>query len=600
MSYFNKVKIGQAASDYSKFDLSSDTLTTTDIGEISVVHCFDCIIGDKYKIETRQFARTAPLVQPTFAEIVQRSLKVFVPYYQIADDADAFLSGQDFFGGVKARGRWFRQANLDGFIWRGYYTDIISSSTTSSSLRRVTAAAEIKDINDYYTRYLVYPRNVFIHEGQNNTRTFFKLTSSGKTLYKLLRCLGYDVNKHVYFGSTRPEGQVTVNAQDKLNLYPLLCYMKAYADLILPNAFYSTSPLVGFLHKVKSGSSDLVSASGVVDASSLYDALITCFRVYYDSDYFTTSWQKPNSPLSSVMPTGTTSFSDSDNDVTLSSDSTSNKLTLGSTLSATQLNFLRSFDNFVRRNNLVGFRDYNAVYARYGLKPSELRSNYCYPLDISGSQLNVGDVTSTSQTEEVPLGGYAGKAFQNDNQNLSFECKDFGFYLHIAWITVKPVYFQGLRRHVLKVDPLDFYQPEFDGAGPMAISKREINSQFKNEVFGFTERYNDYRFALSTITGDFELDEQQWAWHAGRDFLNDFSTVPAPQSNALLSYDQDAAGNTEYDRIFVTENVSEGDDFDHFYQIWHHDVSALRKIKNLSQAVNLGFGNIDVSRNGSV
>lgn len=418
-------------------------------------------------------------------------------------------------------------------------------------------------------------------------------------IYKLFRSLGYDFSRSLDF--TRTVNNVVVpnvNSQSRLSAFPLLGYLKAFADLLLPSSRYQTSTVLKVLRGIKCADSSYVEPSGLVKIDPIVAALNEVLVAYYDSDYFTSSWQSPNSPLSSISATTTRPLLDEDNDVNLHSDSISNRLTLGETLSQTQLKFLRGFDNFCRRNNLVGFREFNAVYARYGIKPSEMKSNYCQLIDIDNMRLNVGDVTSTAQTDDTLLGSYAGKAFQAGEKTIEVECKDFGIFLQIAYITVKPIYFQGIRKHCLRVDPFDFYQPEFDGVGPAPISKRELNSQLPDEVFGFTERYNDYRFAQSNIYGDFELDELMWPWHTGRYFQP--NETPVAQSDNMLTYGKDAFGNSEYDRIFAVENANVGSDADHFYQTWTFNVSALRKMKNINQALDLGLGNIQLDRNGSV
>lgn len=591
MKYPGTVKVGQAATDYSKFNLDSDTLTTTDIGEINLIHNLECIVGDKIKVDYRLFGRCAPLVFPTYGTIRQRVLSVFVPYYLIADDADSYLSGLNYFGGQRSMPRYFRQYMLDQMFYGKSYTGTPSGESTYMVPLSQNEVTEILKLTEL-------PRYVYTVIKSDNSKMYFKFNRSGKTLYKIFRSLGYDINRVVNFSPTRPEGNPAVNSQDKLSAYPILCYMKAYADLILPSAFYQTSSLLSYLHKCKLGDSYACSSVGLINMDNFVPALHQCLKVYYDSDYFTSAWQKPNSPLSTLMPTSVTSVSDTDNKVELTSDTTSNNLTLGAQLSQTQLKFLRSFDNFVRRNNLVGFREFNAVYSRFGIKPSEIKSNYCEIIDLTNSPLNVGDVTATAQTDDTLLGSYAGKAFQNNEDHVEFEAKDFGMFLQIAWITVTPIYYQGLRKQVLRVDPLDFYQPEFDGVGPAPISKREINSQVKNEVYGFTERFNDYRFSQSNILGDFDLDELMLPWHTGRVFSSSF--IPAAQSDNMITYTIDGSGNTQYSRLFATENVPGGNVYDHFYQIWHFEVTAFRKMKNFNEALDLGVGSIRLDRNGSV
>ncbi len=594
MSIFSTINIGQAATDYSKFDLSNNVMNTLDFAQIIPINSIECNIGDKFTYDFNSFTRVAPMVFPTFGEIGMRSIIAYVPYYTIADDVDSFLSGITHFGGSPASGRFFTQADIDTLFWGSIYNPSITDSTQSPYLRPCTPD-EKTYIESIISSGKDLPKRFFKHTGiaPHPGSNYFTFKWQGKYLYKILRSLGYDVSQFLDFSNDKnPSGKSSL----VLNAYPILCYFKMYADLMLPTAYYQTSPLLALLHGIKSKNPDFVNSAGFINNSKVHEVLNILTKVFYDSDYFTSAWQSPNSPLSSALPSVTT-FTDTKNNVQLSADDVSNKLTIqDSKLSQRQLSFLRSFDNFVRRNNLVGYREFNAIYARYGIKASEMKSNYCQLLDIRNLDLNVGDVTSTSQTDGTVLGSYAGKGFINGGSSINFECKDFGMLVHMIQLYVKPVYFQGIRKRCLRKDAFDFYQPEFDGVGPQPISKVELNSAYNDLVFGYTERYNEYRFALDNIIGDFAIDENMHPWHTGRVF--DFKTSPVAQSDSFLRYGVDANGNSDYDRVFSTQNVD--NPFDHFYQVWHFKVSALRKMKNLSSAVDLGDGNIQLDRNGSV
>lgn len=591
MSIFSSVKVGQAASDYSKFDLSNNVMSTLDFAQIIPINSIECNIGDKFKYDFKSFTRVAPMVFPTFGDIGLRSVIAFVPYYTVSDDVDTFLSGITHFGGSPSSGRFFYQADLNTLFWGSIHNANISASTSSPYLRPCTEA-EKNAAREYIASGKDLPRRFFSWKGSAGDYGYYTFTWQGKYLYKILRSLGYDISQYLDFSTNNPSGKNKL----VLNAFPLLCYFKMYADLMLPTSYYQTSPLLALLHGIKSKNSDYVNSAGFINNTKVHEVLSILTKVFYDSDYFTTAWQSPNSPLSSALPSVTT-FDDTANHVDLEADSISNKMTiLGGTLSQTQLSFLRSFDNFVRRNNLVGYREFNAIYARYGIKPSEMKSNYCQLLDIRNLDLNVGDVTATSQSDGTVLGSYAGKGFINGGSSIDFECKDFGMIVHMIQLYVKPVYFQGIRKRCLRKDAFDFYQPEFDGVGPQPISQVELHSAHADTVFGYTERYNEYRYSLDNIIGDFAVDENMFPWHTGRVF--DYKSSPVAQSDGFLRYGVDAKGNSEFDRVFSTQNVD--NPFDHFYQVWHFNVSALRKMKNISAALNLGVGNIQLDRNGSV
>lgn len=158
---------------------------------------------------------------------------------------------------------------------------------------------------------------------------------------------------------------------------------------------------------------------------------------------------------------------------------------------------------------------------------------------------------------------------------------------------------------VLRTEPLDIYNPEFDGLGADAISVGEYfanpidtdDPTYDDNTFGFTERYNSYRYARDMITGEFRNYHENAdmnVWHTGR-LLN-----KVRHDGYLLA--QNSAVNTmpqtesEYNRIF---NVTDGGN-DTFYLTANFEVSAVRPMMNLNQVVNLGEGNTVVPRNGNV
>lgn len=606
MSNISKVNIAPAATQSNKYVHKYNHFTTGDFGQVNLANSFECLIGDKHNYHYGLFSRVASMVFPTYGDIGVKSICTFVPYYLVADDADSYLSGLTTFGGNIATGRYFTQMTLNG-IFLGMQPDVNTDGATWSFKQNGTfnpAFVTPCTADDARMMFKLYDYST----GTLST-TYYRLTAKGKYFYKLLRSLGYNVTKEFYWKLSNGYPLNVPNVSElnslKLNAYPLLCFLKAYADVLLPTAFYSTSPLVKFLSDVKVKGNDSCDNKGMINIIQLYKALEELTHVYYDSDYFTTAWQSPNSPIQGMSfsqqsfaenqqpfiysdPTDTTAYLK----VQDSADGTASE----GRLTARQLQFLGAFDRFIRRNNLVGFKEFNAVYARFGMKPSEFKTNYTTILDVRNVPLQVGDVTNTAESSEAALGSYAGKGIVNDDGFIKLECNDFGMFIHMYYIYVKPVYFQGTRKVCLKTDNYDFYTPEFDGVGPVPISQLELNCNAKDNVYGFTERYNDYRFTLDNITGEFETDKLMYPWHTGRVINNN----PRAQTDNMIRYLPDKDGNYEYDRIFAVIDTDETEHYDHFYMQWSFMDSQYRKIKTISDVQNLGVGGLEFGKNGAV
>ena len=90
---------------------------------------------------------------------------------------------------------------------------------------------------------------------------------------------------------------------------------------------------------------------------------------------------------------------------------------------------------------------------------------------------------------------------------------------------------------------LDFYWPALSHIGDQAVLNKEIYAQFTaddNGVFGYQERFAEYRYKPSQITGLFRSNATGSldAWHLAQDFgslpvLNDEFIVEDPPMSRI-------------------------------------------------------------------
>lgn len=124
------------------------------------------------------------------------------------------------------------------------------------------------------------------------------------------------------------------------------------------------------------------------------------------------------------------------------------------------------------------------------------------------------------------------------------------------------------------------------------------DSTLDTDVFGFTERYNSYRYGRDMITGEFRdydaTNTDMSCWHSGRNLsaIRKAGNLVA-QSSSVNTL---AASDSEYNRIFSVTNG----DVDHFYLTAQFKVDAIRPMLNLNQVPRLGEGDTTVPRNGNV
>ena len=580
MKGFSQLRVKSAVKARNLIDLSADHLTTSQFGQIQPLKVIETIPGGEYPINASYFSRLAPLVEPTYGKFKFNTLIGFVPYCQIAYDADAWIVGKTTWEGQTPLHRYITIYQLTEFF-RNYCFTTTGASATS---------------------------NDFVFTSNTGNLTYMKYTTAGKYWTKVLNALGYAVPQGVDY-QTSSDWYTKVRSY-KLSAYPLLAFFKLYNDYMTQSQRFNTSVLSDALLKIKYNKtlSGFNTSTGAIDASVVkvfFDNLL----LNYGNDYFTSAWMNPNTPLSSpeslnvysVPQAGYDTVGDTGADNILTTIGVSSTTYIGQR----SLDFLQAFDNWVRRNSYSGSRSVQQMFSRFGIKSDDYKSHYAHVLKVDSYPVQVGDITSTSDTTGASLGDYAGKGIMSGDNSVSYKASDTGLLIVLGWYSVVPMNAYGFDRMVLRNEPLDYYTPEFDGLGADAIPVMEFfenpigtGSTLGVDVFGFTERYNSYRYGRDQITGDFRdmhfAAGDMNAWHTGRNMtaIRAAGGLVAQSSsvNTLPQY------GSEYNRIF---NVTNGS-VDTFFLTCHFDIKATLPILNLNQVVRLGEGDTILPRNGDV
>ena len=137
------------------------------------------------------------------------------------------------------------------------------------------------------------------------------------------------------------------------------------------------------------------------------------------------------------------------------------------------------------------------------------------------------DINSTSPAiDTTPLGELA--AFGTVSQSGHGFTKSFTEHcVIIGLVSVRADlnYQQGLNRMFDRKTRFDFYWPSFAHIGEQAVLNKEIYAQgtsVDEQVFGYQERYAEYRYKPSIITGQFRSSFPQTldSWHLAQQFSN--------------------------------------------------------------------------------
>ena len=580
MKGFDVLKIKSAVKTHNKFDLSKSHLTTMDFGEIVPLYVEETIPGDKFSIDGEYFSRMAPLAKPTYGKFSFKTVSAFVPYHQIAVDADAWFAGKTTWEGVTPVQRWISVMDLTEFILNFCVTGTGATATNT----QVT------------------------YVDSNGTTQYRIFTPAGKYYVKILNALGYTIPQGINYQTT---SNWWTYRGTKLSAYPLLGFFKIYNDYMSQSQRYNSSYLTYILRCIKYNIAigSEYATTGEIYATGINHMFSELF-LNYENDYFTSAWQTANNAISSVENMTVANIPGHTNVVTDTTDD--NSLVVGVQASSVvigqrMLDFLKDFDDWVRRNNYSGSRAVQQIYSRFGIKTDDYKSHYAQVITTDEQPIQVGDITSTAyDSSDAGLGSYAGKGIVNCGKNVSVQVSDYGVIIILGYFTVTPMNSFGYDKRVLRNSPLDYYNPEFDGMGADAISVGEVwaspidsTNPTVNDIniFGFTERYNAYRYGRDVISGefrDYRANGDMNVWHSGRNLatLRSNNQLIA-QSSAMNTLPQT---NSEYNRIFSYV----GANYNHFYLTCRFKVSAIRPMLNLNQVPRLGEGDTTVPRNGNV
>lgn len=141
--------------------------------------------------------------------------------------------------------------------------------------------------------------------------------------------------------------------------------------------------------------------------------------------------------------------------------------------------------------------------------------------------VNVNPIAQTSATDDTSpqgnLSAYGVTAAKFHGFTKSFV--EHGYIIGFVSARADLTYQQGINKMWLRSTVYDFYWPTFAHLGEQAIELREIyaqGSEADTTVFGYQERYAEYRYKPSQITGKFRsvvngtLDK----WHLSQFFKN--------------------------------------------------------------------------------
>lgn len=173
-----------------------------------------------------------------------------------------------------------------------------------------------------------------------------------------------------------------------------------------------------------------------------------------------------------------------------------------------------------------GTRYTEKLQAHFGVTNPDARLQRPEFLGSHSSMMNINPVTQTSSTDSTtPQGNLAAYGLNAQRYHaFTKSFSEFGYVIGLINVRADLTYQQGINRMWLRSDVLDFYWPSFAHLGEQAIENIEIYCQGNDDdkkLFGYQERYAEYRYKPSLITGQFRstYKEPLDIWHLSQNFV---------------------------------------------------------------------------------
>lgn len=481
--------------------------------------------------------------------------------------------------------------------------------------------------------------NIYVPDTANTYYIGIIFTPYGRLMWQMLRSLGYKFVFGGYFRESDELSHIDLDANsytliadyqreentknlEVFSALPLLSLYKVFIDWFIPSKFKNNYDVMlqtmsmlqyPFREMHETESFYLTKPYPLMSEVLLYTS--------YQNDYFTNAFLYPNGTNSgesegieiqdfTLGGVGTTSYgskatqSESEYGVfntpylTSQGANSPSQNVAPKNISVYALRALRALNNYVRRNQLVGYRAIDRFLARFGVKLDYVQTNRSVLLASSSKdmfpqviQANADthiDSAPTPESQQALLGGLASNIYFGNELKCDADFEEKGLFIVISSIYPKVGYVQGIDRSILHKELTDFYIPEFDSLGVQPIlfdelyADRHVGVNRSGSIFGYAPRYAEYKTKQDDLSGDFVLPSKNaflQSLHTFRIFTPE--NVPASINNEFLIGD-----GAEYDRIFAMDT----DDYDHLQTVSYNDVVTYRAMDSMSHQSDVTDG----------
>jgi len=195
---------------------------------------------------------------------------------------------------------------------------------------------------------------------------------------------------------------------------------------------------------------------------------------------------------------------------------------------AATINELReaiTLQQLFERDARGGTRYIEILLSHFGVVSPDFRLQRPEYLGGGTLPINVNPIAQTSETDvNSPQGNLAAFATASGTPGFVHSFVEHGHVIGIVSVRADTTYQQGINRMWNRRTRYDFYWPTLAHLGEQTVLNKEIylagTPTQHNAVFGYQERYAEYRYKPSYVTGKFRSNATAPldAWHLALDF----------------------------------------------------------------------------------
>ena len=513
-----------------KFDLSREVKMSGNMGNLYPCFIQDVIPGDAFRVNTQQMVRFSPLLAPMMHNVDFKVDYFFVPYRLVWDEWKDFITGGEDGNDLPSYPRFYAtQAATSAYFTKGSLSDYMGIPPVADDSNFIegawkdvpSGAVEAISLLPFRAYQLIW------HEyfrDQNVGDEYEQHTNSG------IESDFTDLNEQLTLRKSNWEKDYFTSA---------LPFLQRGGEVTLPLG--DTAPL-------------------------LYGDYDNAPTTANQKLRLSSNGQILTGNSASLRPDLTVGNLENSSNQSLNLDiSDTHVVDLSSATGAT-INELRkasALQQWLELMARAGSRYREQIHAIFGERIADYTVQVPQYLGGGKTPIMVSEVLSTYKNnantgagEDAPIGDMSGHALGlGSGLGFTQSFDEHGIILGVCRVIPKSAYNQGLSKFWQKFDKFDHYFPQFANIGEQPIYNKELYvsgdmaDTEDNAIFGYQQRYAEYKYAFNRIAGDFRGNLKQWELSRrfnGHSLLNQSFIECTPDSRIFAITDE------EEDKVWIS------------------------------------------------